>query len=110
MEEKLDKIISLLEELVHNSKHYNGYAKWSYEQEEFLDVMFTAGHDVPELIKLIKEKFGIDRSAGAICSRISKLGLNKPIEKKPAFKKKEPTSVEPTTIGYIFDLLPWEVE
>jgi len=105
MEEKLDKIISLLEELVYNSKHYNGYVKWSYEQEEFLDIMFTAGHDVPELIKLIKEKFGIDRSAGAICSRLSKLGLNKPIEKKRVIEKKESTTIED-----IFDLLPWEVE
>jgi hypothetical protein len=75
MEDKLDKIIELLEIIAMNSYIYNGSAKWSQEQENLVIDMFNAGKEFDEMIKTIKERFNIERTEGAISARISKLGL-----------------------------------
>ena len=95
MNEKLDKIIELLEKIEVNTRTFNGYAKWSYEQDELVDIMYTEGKSVQEIIAAIKDKFGIDRSDGAITSRVGKLGLNN--KPKKAKVLKEP-------LGHSFDV------
>jgi len=95
MNEKLDKIIELLEKIEVNTRTFNGYAKWSYEQDELVDIMYTEGKSVQEIIAAIKDKFGIDRSDGAITSRVGKLGLNNKPKKAKVFK-------EP--LGHSFDV------
>lgn len=115
MEEKLDKIIELLTKIETNTRSYNGYAKWTQEQEELVDIMYNQGHDVPTIITAIKEKFNIERTTGAITSRISSIGL-KPISKRKAdtssldkpvrssFKKK---TMEETIVDDIYDGAPF---
>ena len=87
MEDKLDKIISLLQELVDSSKTYNGYARWSHEQEELVDIMHNEGHEVSSIVAAIKEKFDIDRSDGAVRSRINNILPPKQFSKKSGFKE-----------------------
>ncbi len=54
---------------------YRGYAPWDEEQDAFLEKEFHANKSGSEIIKDIKERFGVDRSTGAIRSRLEKHGL-----------------------------------
>lgn len=76
MEDKLDKIIELLEALVNASSTYKGYDKWTVEQENLLSMMYIMGAKIPEIIVELKIAFDVNRTPGAITSRIKKLGLD----------------------------------
>lgn len=91
MEDKLDKIIDLLIKIETNTRTYNGYAKWTQEQEELVDIMYNQGHDVPTIIAAIKEKFNIERTTGAITSRLSSIGIG------PRSRRKAEVSTPDTT-------------
>lgn len=77
MEEKLDRIIELLEKMEYNSRTYKGYALWSEEQDELLIDLFEKGASNKLIISRIKEAFNVDRTEGAINSRARKLGLTR---------------------------------
>lgn len=90
MEEKLDRIIELLEELVKNTTKntkYGQYDKWNIEQENYLIALHNKGLSTLDIIESIKDKFNIERSPGAITSRLNKLtSISK---KKPHYYPRE---------------------
>lgn len=71
----------ILRELLEiNSKpKLNGmYALWDVEQEAFLMEHYLTGKNLKEIIELIKEEFGVDRTVGALQARLKKLGIELP--------------------------------
>lgn len=68
----------ILRELLEiNSKpKLNGmHALWDTKQEDFLVEQYLVGKQLEEITKLIKEKFDIDRSVGALLARLKKLNI-----------------------------------
>lgn len=51
------------------------YPLWDEEQEEFLVEKYLSGLDLEAITHLIREKFDIDRSTGALLSRLKKLDV-----------------------------------
>jgi hypothetical protein len=93
MEEKLDKMIELLERLV-EAKYYRGQHLWDEDQEALIEGLYYQDADIPDMVAAIKEEFGIDRSATAVIARLGKLKLPKKVfahtvieEEKPKRKK-----------------------
>lgn len=88
MEDKLDIIIKelqrnneLLQQLVDQNK-YDHRPRWDDEQETLLKELYHKGSDIPSIISAIRLSFGIERSTGAIESRLRLLGLiDKPKKK-----------------------------
>lgn len=55
------------------SKMNGQYALWDEDQEQFLLEMYSEGFDLDQIRPLIKAKFDIERSAGALAARLRKL-------------------------------------
>jgi hypothetical protein len=51
------------------------YNLWDKEQEEFLVEKYSGGLDLESITNLIREKFDIDRSTGALLARLKKLNV-----------------------------------
>lgn len=82
MEDKLDTIIDLLKQLIElqtkpSSTSQSSYNKWTPEQEALLITLHNK--DTPQflIIEELAREFGIVRSAGAIESRLRKLGVER---------------------------------
>lgn len=66
----------LLEINTKPNKATNGmYTLWDTEQEEFLVEQYLNGETLKSITELIKEKFDIDRSVGALLARLKKLNV-----------------------------------
>ena len=106
MEEKLDKIIELLETIANNTgTTYKGYPKWDQAQEELLISLHNQEVDIPEMISVIKDTFGIERSTGAIIARLNKLELisSRKAAVEQNRKVDRPIIEEDYTLGNIYD-------
>lgn len=109
MEEKLDKVIRLLERLVENSSHSAQFAYWSLEQETYLLEKWDEGLGAYDIALALADKFGTSRSSSAILSRYKQLrptSLAKPVT--TGFKKKA-TDTEDTKaiLNSIYDNPPF---
>lgn len=93
--DKYDTIIQLLTEqneilrgLVEAKQMPKGngmYTLWDLEQEEFLiEKYLTEELTLENIIPLIKERFGIDRTTGALLARLRKLGIKMRAEEPSA--------------------------
>lgn len=98
MEEKLDMLIKeqirtnqLLEQLVAN-RYSNSHPLWDYAQEELLKDLYQSGKDISDIISSIKDTFGIERSTGAIISRLKLLGITE--SPNPKKSKKFKTGID----------------
>lgn len=66
----------LLDASTKPTKPTNGmYSLWDSEQEEFLVEQYLKGETMKSITQLIKEKFDIDRSTGALLARLKKLNV-----------------------------------
>lgn len=103
MEEKLDKVIWLLERLVEQSSHSAQFTYWSLEEETYLLEKWDEGLVAYEIALALSNKFGTSRSSSAILSRYKQL---RPVSSKPvasSFKKK----VRDTDTSGVYDDAPW---
>lgn len=77
MEEKLYEILQRIEAKLDRRET----SIWTLEQEEYAYSLYKDGLDWFELARAFNKHFGLDRGAGAVRDRLSKLGLLKAIDK-----------------------------
>lgn len=108
MEEKLDRIIQLLEIIANK----NTFRYWSLEEELLVRDAYEQNISDLDIAIMLREKLRSDRSTSAVKARAREMGLDRPSSKKKTIVKEVTSNnssfkKEPSIMDSIYDDPPF---